>query len=75
MFRDGIALEGGGVVSGVFGLPFLNWFGATGAKITMILLIFVSFMVLSGGTLIGLYHSAKKPVKKLEEVYTEKAAQ
>ncbi|MEG1779087.1 MAG: DNA translocase FtsK, partial [Oscillospiraceae bacterium] len=75
LFRDGIALEGGGVVSGVFGLPFLNWFGATGAKITMILLIFVSFMVLSGGTLIGLYHSAKKPVKKLEEVYTEKAAQ
>ena len=35
----------------------------------MVLLIFVVLMVLTGGTLIGLYQSAKKPMQKMEEVY------
>ena len=56
-------------MSGIFGLPLLYWFGPTGAKVTMVLLIFVVIMVLTGGTLIGLYQSAKKPMKKMEEVY------
>ena len=69
LFQNGIDGHGGGAVSGIFGLPLLYWFGSTGAKVTMILLIFVVIMVLTGGTLIGLYQSAKKPMQKMEEVY------
>ena len=69
LFQNGIDGHGGGAVSGIFGLPLLYWFGPTGAKVTMVLLIFVVTMVLTGGTLIGLYQSAKKPMKKMEEVY------
>ena len=69
LFQNGIDGHGGGAVSGIFGLPLLYWFGPTGAKVTMVLLIFVVIMVLTGGTLVGLYQSAKKPMKKMEEVY------
>lgn len=69
LFQNGIDGHGGGAVSGIFGLPLLYWFGSSGAKVTMILLIFVVIMVLTGGTLIGLYQSAKKPMQKMEEVY------
>lgn len=69
LFQNGIDGHGGGAVSGIFGLPLMYWFGATGAKVTMILLIFVVIMVLTGGTLVGLYQSAKKPMQKMEEVY------
>ena len=41
LYSEGTALNGGGVVSAITGLPLLHWFGATGAKITIILLIFV----------------------------------
>lgn len=69
LFRDGIDGHGGGFVSALFGLPLMYWFGPLGAKVTMILLIFVLIMVLTGGTLIDLYRSAQKPMKKMEEVY------
>lgn len=69
LFENGIMLEGGGFVSGIFGMPLLFWFGKTGAGVTMVLLIFVFFMILTGGTLVGLYQSAKKPIKKMEEAY------
>lgn len=69
LFQNGIDGHGGGAVSGLFGLPLLYWFGITGARVTMVLLIFVMVMVLTGSTLIGLYQSAQKPVKKMEEVY------
>lgn len=70
LYSEGTALNGGGVVSAITGLPLLHWFGATGAKITIILLIFVFTMIVTGATLYDLYRSATKPVKKIEEVYT-----
>ena len=73
LFEGGIQLETGGAISALFGLPLMYWFGATGAKITMVLLIFVFLMILTGGTLVGLYLSAKKPVKKIEEAYVAHA--
>ncbi len=70
LFAEGIELNGGGVISTLTGVPFLALFGATGAKITIILLIFVFTMIVTGATLYDLYRNAKKPVKKIEEVYT-----
>ncbi len=75
LYEAGIALDGGGLVSAVFGLPLLNWFGSTGAKISICLLIFVSIMILTGATLIGLYQGMTKPVQKIERSYTERRIQ
>ncbi len=70
LFTEATSLNGGGVISMITGVPLLSLFGATGAKITIILLIFVFTMIVTGATLYDLYRNAKKPVKKIEEVYT-----
>lgn len=75
LYQNGIQLHGGGAISGIFGLPLLHWFGATGAKISMILLLFVFLMIFTGSTLVDLYYSAKKPVKKIEEAYVAHAGE
>ncbi len=70
LFTQGCELNGGGWIAILTGVPFLSMFGATGAKITIVLLIFVFTMIVTGATLYDLYRNAKKPVKKIEEVYT-----
>ncbi len=70
LFTQGCELNGGGWISILTGVPLLSMFGAAGAKITIILLIFVFTMIVTGATLYDLYRNAKKPVKKIEEVYT-----
>ncbi len=70
LFSEGVKLNSGGAVSALTGLPLLHGFGAMGAKITILLLIFVFIMIITGATLYDLYRSAQKPVKKMEEVYT-----
>ncbi len=70
LFAEAVELSGGGVVSMLTGVPFLVFFGAAGAKITILLLIFVFTMIVTGATLYDLYANAQKPVKKIEEVYT-----
>lgn len=75
LYEAGIDLQGGGLISGIFGLPLLHWFGGAGAKITICLLLFVALMILTGATLIGLYTTAQKPVKKIEQAYTERVIQ
>lgn len=52
-------------------VPLLHWFSFTGAAITIVLLDFVAVMLLSGGTLVGLFqNTVVRPVQKMEEVYT-----
>ena len=71
LFEKGKDLEGGGVAGIFFGVPLLHWFSFTGAAITIVLLDFVAVMLLSGGTLVGLFrNTVVKPVQKMEEVYT-----
>lgn len=70
LYADGTQLVGGGAVSLLIGVPLLKWLEFTGAAITIVLLIFVAVMLLSGGTLMGLYQKTLvAPVKKMEEVY------
>lgn len=52
----------GGVVGGLLGLPLLRAAGDLGARIIIILLLFVAVMILTGTTLIGLFRTIKKPV-------------
>lgn len=61
------ANAGGGVVGGLIGLPLLKAAGDMGAKIIVLLLLFVSVMILTGTTLIGLFRTIKKPVDVVSE--------
>ena len=58
---------GGGVIGGMLGLPLLTAAGTTGARIIVILLLFVSIMLLTGTTLISLFRTLKKPVDVVSE--------
>lgn len=73
LYKNGVELNGGGLMAGVFGVPFLAWFGDIGARITLILLIFVFLMIITGTTLIEFIRKAYKPVQKVSEVYAERA--
>lgn len=58
---------GGGVIGGLLGLPLLKGVGTVGARIIVILLLFVAVMILTGTTLIGLFRTIKKPVDVVSE--------
>ncbi len=58
---------GGGVVGGLVGLPIYSAAGEVGARIILLLLLFVALMILTGTTLIGLFRTIKKPVTAVSE--------
>ena len=66
-FDLGAKLKGGGFIGALIGHPISWAFGNTGAGITIILLIFVLFMLITGTTLITLFKAICKPVKKISE--------
>ena len=65
-YRDATLEINGGFFGAIIGELFLS-FGKAGAIITNILLLFVTFMLLSGLTLIQFLKSLLKPVKKTQE--------
>lgn len=69
LYEGGKQLRGGGIAGAVFALPLIGLFEVTGAKIIISLAIFVFTMLVTGSTLIGLFRSASKPVKDLEDAY------
>ena len=75
-YTDGVALKSGGFLGALIGEPIYLAFGKTGAAITVILLIFVLLMLVTGTTLIALFRSLSRPVKAVskqaEEVYRER---
>ncbi|MCL2034450.1 MAG: DNA translocase FtsK [Oscillospiraceae bacterium] len=72
---QGVMHQGGGVVSMLFGIPLIKLFDESGAKIIISLCIFVFTMLVTGSTLIGLFKSAIKPVKGIENAYTAAATE
>ncbi|MBE6749601.1 MAG: DNA translocase FtsK [Ruminococcaceae bacterium] len=66
-FESGISLKSGGFLGALIGQPLYLAFGQTGAAITVILLIFVFFMIITGTTLIALFKTLTKPVKTISE--------
>ncbi len=67
----------GGFLGAIISHPITAAFGKTAAAITLIIVVFVLLMIVTGTTLIALFKGIAKPVKKLEEtaqsVYREKA--
>lgn len=66
LYQDNSGL-GGGVFGGLLGVPLVKAVGETGARIILLLLLFVALMILTGTTLIGLFRAVKRPVTKVSE--------
>lgn len=73
----GDAVKGGGVIGTLISHPVCAAFGKTGAAITLILLIFVLFMIMTGTTLIMLFkaigNSAKTVSEQVENTFADRA--
>lgn len=70
-YKDGMALKSGGFLGAFFDELISLAFGKTGAAITIILLIFVLLMLVTGTTLLGLFTAMGKPVKSVKEQVEE----
>ena len=74
-YTNGVALKSGGFFGALVGQPVFLGFGKAGACITIVLLIFVFLMLVTGTTLIALFKALSKPVKtvkaQVEEAYHE----
>lgn len=66
-YSSGVDMKSGGFMGALIGQPLYMLFGKTGAIITVILLLFVMFMLITGTTLIAFFKNISKPVKKIEE--------
>ncbi len=62
-FTEGCLYKGGGVLGALFGWPFERLFGDTGAKIILILLAVVFFMLVTGTTIMSVVKAVRKPVE------------
>ncbi len=61
------AIKGGGILGVFLSHPIGAAFGRTPAAITVIILIFVFLMIITGTTLIALFKAVAKPVKAVSE--------
>lgn len=66
-YKSGVQLKSGGFLGALAGQPLYLAFGKTGAAITVILLIFVFVMIITGTTLISLFKTMARPVKSISE--------
>lgn len=70
-YQNGAQIKGGGFLGALIGQPLYLAFGKAGAGVTVCLIIFVLFMLLTGTTLIGLFRTLVKPVKTIEKQASE----
>lgn len=63
-YTVGQDLHNGGFFGAVLGYPFEYCFTDIGAKIIICLLVFVAVMLMTGTSIINLFHAILKPVKK-----------
>lgn len=67
LYKSGITSKGSGLVSGILGIPCVAAFGEIGAKIIILLLLFVATMLLTGTNLVQLFKTISKPVGVVKE--------
>ena len=66
-YNNGINHASGGFLGALIGHPIYLAFGNPGAGITVILLIFVFLMIMTGTTLVSLFKTIAKPVQTISE--------
>lgn len=68
LYQNGVNNKGTGLVSGILGIPCVHFFGEIGAKVIILLLLFVSIMILTGTSLLQLFRAVSKPVKVVKNM-------
>lgn len=63
LYTQGIELKSGGLMSALIGLPLLKIFGDLGAKIIILIFLFIVIMLLANITLLDLFNLLKQPIK------------
>lgn len=71
LYKSGMTSKGSGLVSGILGVPCVAAFGEVGAKIIILLLLFVAIMLLTGTNLVQLFKAISKPVGVVKENLSE----
>ncbi len=61
LYQLGVKRSGAGLFSGLIGIPFVAGLGSVGAKIVIVLALFVAIMILTGTTLVQLFRAVTKP--------------
>lgn len=74
LFHDGSINKGGGLFSGILGMPLACLLGIVGSRVVIILAICANAMFLTGVTILDIFKTAKKPAKKIKENITTKSA-
>ena len=68
LYNHGVTEGGAGLVGGAIGEPLVRAVGLNGARIILVLCLFVFFMFLTGTSLIKLFRTVSKPAVKIREV-------
>ncbi len=62
LYWEGVDRVGSGLFGGLLGVPMVAALGGVGAKIFIVLLLFVAIMILTGTSLIQLFKAVTKPM-------------
>ncbi|TGJ77966.1 FtsK/SpoIIIE family DNA translocase [Caproiciproducens galactitolivorans] len=77
LYNLGMQRSGAGLFGGLFGIPIVAALGSVGAKIVIILALFVAIMILTGTSLIQLFRAITKPADmvaaNLSNAYEQRA--
>lgn len=77
LYKLGMQRSGAGLFGGLLGIPFVAALGSTGAKIVIILALFVAIMILTGTSLVQLFRAITKPAdmvaSNISSVYEQRA--
>lgn len=74
LYQSGTMRAGGGAFSFILGWTLLKAFGKTGASITIVLLLFVFVMLLTGKTISGIINSIRKKAEAAKKLSEERLA-
>lgn len=74
LYDSGAMRSGGGAVSFLLGWTLLKAFGKTGASITIVLLLFVFIMLLTGKTISGVIFAVRRKADAAKKISDEHAA-
>jgi len=68
LYLHGVDQGGAGLIGGLVGEPFMRAVGTNGARIIVVLVLFVLLMFFTGTTLMKLFRTVSKPAVKIHEV-------
>ncbi|WP_049962648.1 DNA translocase FtsK [Ruminococcus sp. HUN007] len=69
LYEKGIQMKSGGVLSAVLGVPLVSMLGATGAKLTILLALFVIVLLMKNITVEKLFTSIKDMYGKVKDFW------